>query len=95
MIASAHISAFDLRALRLLATFNRLIRPGWFGSCLWVETSRPTWAFARPAGKVLNRLKVAGLAEWRSESKKFFGWQITSRGRVFLASKYEDQERDP
>lgn len=76
---------FELRALKLLVEQTkdrRLVRPGWFGSCLWPKTRRPTWAFARPAGNVLNRLRAKGLAEWLAPSREEFGWRATDMGRV-------------
>ena len=79
---------FERRALVLLVeqTKNRLVGPGYFGSCLWPETRRPTWAFARPAGNVLNRLRVMGLAEWlttgsRAKKNEDWGWRATDKGR--------------
>ena len=78
---------FELRALKLLVeqTKNRLVGPGYIGSCLWPETRRPTWAFARPAGNVLNRLRAKGLAEWLAPSREEFGWRATDIGRMEAA----------
>lgn len=40
------------------------LRPGYLGSVLWPSKRRTPSAFARPAGKVLARLKRFGLATW-------------------------------
>ena len=77
------MTEFERRALKLLVslTEHQLVRPGFFGSCLWPDTRRPTWAFTRPAGNVLNRLRARGLAEWLVPSRDEFGWRATDEGK--------------
>jgi hypothetical protein len=74
----------DVRALKLLVTFTGLVRPGSFGDEMWgTRTSRrKPQAFARSAGRVLNRLCAAGLARWRNEStgSNVFGYEATPEG---------------
>jgi hypothetical protein len=81
----------DLRALRLLVTQTRLIGPQHFGTLLWPNTrvggSNCSAPLARSAGKVLNRLKARGYAEWTSERDPTtgrateWGWHATRAGR--------------
>lgn len=85
----------DLKALSVLGEQNSLVRPGYFGTLLWPETKRPTWAFARPAGRVLNRLKAEGFAEWLATGparRERWGWQITQAGRCALADQSRVQD---
>jgi len=77
----------DVRALRLLATFKSLVRPGHFGDMLWpgrYRGSSCSCPFARPAGRVLNRLKRAKLADRVYRSRSDHGWEITSAGRALI-----------
>ena len=61
----------DRRALALLVTIDFLVGPQAFGERLWPDHryrgSSCSAPFARPAGKVLNRLRDQGFAEWVSE----------------------------
>jgi hypothetical protein len=78
------LTAADERALAILAEQTALVGPGYFGDLLWGERgyhgSNCSCPYARPAGKVLNRLKAAGLAEWVHE-KDSWGWRATAQGR--------------
>ena len=78
------LTVFEERALALLVEQTRLVGPGWFGSELWPDTRRTTSAFARPAGRVLNRLRKLGLAEYTAEGpdrRSQWGWRATPAGR--------------
>jgi hypothetical protein len=62
-------------------------RPGWLGSELWADTSevaRMPQAYARPAGKVLNKLRKRGWANWVRRYDDW-GWIITASGLLRLA----------
>lgn len=76
------MTVFERRALKLLVeqSCTRLVLPGYFGACLWPDTQRPTWAFARPAGNVLNRLRAQWFAEWLAPAKDEWGWRATASG---------------
>lgn len=90
----SELSDFALRALRVLVEHGKggtLLRPGYFGTLLWPETNRPTWAFARPAGKVLNKLKGHGLAEHvyprtLDNDGDDWGWRATPKGKTRAAA---------
>jgi hypothetical protein len=76
----------DINALRLLITCKSLVGLGHFGDLLWPHRyhgSTCSAPFARAAGKVLHRLKSAGLAEWRHEGEDW-GWEATRAGRRLL-----------
>jgi hypothetical protein len=77
----------DVRALCLLVEQKALVGPGYFGDLLWGRErhmSNCSCPYARPAGKVLGRLKAAGLAEYISEERpmKRWGWRATHAGRL-------------
>jgi len=82
------LTAADERALLLLVEQKGLVGPGYFGGLLWDDPSlvsgyhgsNCSCPYARPAGKVLNRLKARGLAEWVHE-RGSWGWRATERGR--------------
>jgi hypothetical protein len=81
------LTTADVRALRLLAAFKSLVRPGHFGDSLWpgrYRGSACSCPFARPAGKVLNRLKTAGVAHYVYRSRREYGWEITRQGRALI-----------
>ena len=77
----------DKRALAMLVTIPELVGPGNFGECFW---GKPTLSngyrgsncsapYARSAGKVFNRLRDQGLAEWvRTDNS--WGWRATPKG---------------
>jgi hypothetical protein len=74
----------DRRALALLCSCASLVGPQQFGELLWPEGryrgSACSAPYARPAGRVLNRLRDQGLAEWVSERENW-GWRATASGR--------------
>jgi hypothetical protein len=76
------MTAFDRKALAALVVVNGLIGPQAFGERLWSHRPRGSSSapFARIAGKVLNRLRDQGFAEWVSEHKSW-GWRATPEGR--------------
>ena len=57
-----------------------LYRPGDVGCQLWGKKYRQPQHYARPAGKLLNRLKALGMVEW-TEHWKSWGWCLTHKGR--------------
>ena len=62
------------------------IGPGYLGTQLWDNANqRKPQAFARPAGRVLNRLKRQGYAAW-IQTETGWGWIITSAGERALES---------
>jgi hypothetical protein len=85
------LTDFERRALVLLvAEAHWLVRPGYFGELLWPKRARGSSScpYARPAGKLLNRLKARGLAEWVVEERASFregpknwGWRATEAGK--------------
>lgn len=84
-LAVKDLTQSDVRALRLLCTMKALVRPGHFGDLLWpgrYRGSSCSCPFARPAGKVLNRLRAAGCAVYVVRSRRDFGWEATSAGRA-------------
>lgn len=51
------------------------------GSELWgIDSSRPPQAYARPAGRILSRLKKEGLVEQVLERRRFV-YRLTAKGR--------------
>ena len=79
----------DERALRVLVTCMTLVRPQHFGELLWPSQRRAgncSAPFARPAGRVLNRLKAAGLAEYLVH-KDEWGWTATAAGRRYTEER--------
>ena len=77
----------DRKALSALATFDSLVRPGFFGLTLWPHNHRMPQSLARSSGRVLNRLKARGLAEWLvtgPDRAYQWGWRITPEGRRAL-----------
>lgn len=65
---------------------ERPTKPGYLGATLWADTSkvaRVPQAYARPAGKVLNRLQKRGWAEWVRQPDDW-GWIITRAGQLRL-----------
>jgi hypothetical protein len=84
------VTDIERRMLRELAKLDgQPSGPGSLGATLWGEQnegSRKPQAFARGAGKVLNRLRRRGQVDWvrRAES---WGWIITAVGREALAEK--------
>lgn len=85
---STNLTAADLRALRLLVSCKALMRPGFFGELLWPDSGHKSGncscPLARQAGKVLNRLRAAGCAEYIVD-KDDWGWQATRTGRVLMS----------
>jgi hypothetical protein len=84
MIGAKTVTDTDRRALTILVTMNRLVRPQYFGELFWrrrYRGSNCSAPYARPAGRVLNRLRNQGFAEWVSLSKDDWGWRATSEGR--------------
>jgi hypothetical protein len=91
----------DARALRLLVKLTAngsLVRPGYFGTEFWAESKsakhRRPQHFARAAGRLLNRLKKAGMAEWTASGQgqiEDWGWRATAEGKcaveTFLAER--------
>ena len=77
----------DVRALRVLLGQRALVGPGYFGQLLWGEGGYRGTAcsapYARQAGKVLNRLKSVGLAEWKHEGSSW-GWEATHIARALV-----------
>lgn len=83
------MTAADRRALELLCSKQYLVRPGSFGAELWgigKGGGNCSCPFARQAGKVLNRLRWLGYAEWTRPSADFWGWIATPAGRLALVS---------
>lgn len=91
---------FESKALATLAACSSLVRPGHFGSLLWPGNKKSggqhngSAPLARPAGKVLNRLKTLGLAEYIYEHDREltvhkdgsmhwsdWGWRATLKGQ--------------
>lgn len=91
---------FERKALAVLVACNGLVRPGHFGSLLWPGDKRSggrhngSAPLARPAGKVLNRLKSLGFAEYIYEENREltvrkdggmewsdWGWRVTTKGK--------------
>jgi hypothetical protein len=81
-MSKTELTAADRRALTVLVTINRLVGPQAFGERLWPGRCRGSSSapYARPAGKVLNRLRDQGFAEWVSPSKNEWGWRATDAG---------------
>jgi len=88
------MTAADRRALGLLVSLPGLVRPGYFGECLWGKAdqglrngyhgSNCSAPYARQAGKVLNRLRASGYVEWIVEGEgkgRCWGWRATPAGR--------------
>ena len=72
---------------------DRPTKPGWLGATLWSDKHEyrpPPQAFARPAGKILNRLKQRGWSIWVRQPHDW-GWIITSAGQRRLA---QEQDHD-
>jgi hypothetical protein len=89
--AGVDLTEGDVKALRLLVSFQgRLIGPGAFGDTLWGRRDRGgsncSCPYARPAGKVLNRLKRAALAEWVHEGNNW-GWRALPAAYELLRVK--------
>ena len=73
----------DKKALAVLVTLDVLVGPQFFGEMLWKNRYRGSACsapYARPAGKVLNRLRDQGFAEWVREQDNW-GWRATPEGR--------------
>lgn len=80
----------DWRALEHLCSYKGLIGPGAFGDAMWGRRGRGgsncSCPYARQAGKVLNRLRACGFAEWEHVDGSW-GWSATSSGRAAAASR--------
>lgn len=94
------MTAFERKALAVLIACPGLVRPGHFGSLLW-PSNKPDGGkhngsapLSRSAGKVLNRLKAMGFAEYIYENDRElivrkdggmdwsdWGWRVTAKGR--------------
>lgn len=97
MRTRADLTDFEFFALRVLSERTGLVRPQFFGSFLWPGRHNGSAPLARAAGKVLNRLKSFGLAEYICEDNRElsvrkdrglqwsdWGWRITTYGRKRL-----------
>lgn len=89
------MTSFDLYALGVLASCHDLVRPQHFGTLLWPTSHGPggcSAPLARPAGKVLARLALDGLAEWRAPRHRGdpWGWRITAAGRSAVHAQKEE-----
>jgi hypothetical protein len=87
------MTAIEDRALRILVAESTpprsiLVRPQHFGELLWPDTkhhsSNCSAPLARPAGKVLQRLKGYGFAE-QTRNGDSWGWRATGVGRAYVA----------
>lgn len=78
------MTATDRRALAILVSMTGLVRPQFFGELLWKRQYRGSNCsapYARPAGRVLNRLRDQGFAEWVQLSPGSWGWRATIEGQ--------------
>ena len=86
-----NMTAADKRALAVLVTIPWLVRPGNFGERLWGDPrlnngyrgSNCSAPYARVAGKVLNRLRAQGFAEWVRPRPDEWGWRATPEGHSY------------
>ena len=86
--AGVDLTEADVVALRLLVSLKGVLTgPGAFGDYLWGRQDRRgsncSCPYARQAGKVLNRLKRAELAEWVHEGSNW-GWRALPAAYVLM-----------
>jgi len=69
------------KVLIILEAAKSPLSTGFIGEQLWGNGTRMPQHYARPAGRVLNRLREAGLVvRVHRGGKDFMGWQITEAG---------------
>jgi|GEM_PF-3523351 len=70
------------KALIILEAAKSPLPTGYIGEQLWGDGIRLPQHYARPAGRVLNCLREAGLVvRVHRGGKGFMGWEITEAGR--------------
>jgi len=93
VIAAPRLTEIEARALACIRDFGRPVSAANLGDMVWRKGPQDrrygncSCPFARPAGKVLKRLREMGLTELVSTNDRSCLHGLTGRGRRLLEAK--------